>query len=182
MVNCCFLVTRLPSSPSTLAFTVYVVPGSSRSPAFHFPPSPAMAPSSAPTSPEPLTVTWLSRPLWARTSSWVETGTSLLRLMLVENEASGVSPESEESDEGPEEPLPESPELPEVSSAEPPPRMSSPLSQALSIEAPSSNAATATRPRTPCRPRRREGMLNSQDSHENVRTVWPGRLKGTCGR
>ena len=54
--------------------------------------------------------------------------------------------------------LPEPAELPAVSSAEPPPAMSSPLSQALSIDPPSSRAASATRPR---RRRLRGDMLDS---------------------
>ena len=171
MVNCDFLVTSSPSSPATLAFTVYVVPGSSRSSAFHLPPSPAIAPVSAPTSPEPLTVTVLSRPLCAKTRSWVETGTSVFRLMLVETEAASGSSASADSES---EPLLGSPEAPVVSSAEPPLRMSSPLSQALSIEVPSSRADSATRPRTR---RLREDMLDSLDSHESARTVRLGLLQ-----
>ena len=172
MVNCCFLVTSSPSSPATLAFTVYVVPGSSRSSAFHLPPSPAIAPVRAPTSPEPLTETVLSRPFLAKTRSWVETGTSVLRLTLVENEPASGSSASAESDAS--EPLLASAEAPVVSSAEPPLRMSSPLSQALSIEVPSSRADSATRPRTR---RLREDMLDSLDSHESARTVRLGLLQ-----
>ena len=123
--------------PRTVASTAYVVAGSSRSSVFHTPPSPEIEPSSAPTSPPPVTVTVLSRPWVAAIRSSVSTGTSRApRSTLVRIPASSAAADSLPDADG--EP---SPPVPASGSADP-------ASQALSRVADSSRAAAPVVERT----------------------------------